>query len=771
MDPKTRRRRGGDPADRPAGGLSWPGAQINRVRCKNGEFCSGRRALRPGGQSAWFAADARSGTARSAGRACPHRVRTQCGAAVEVTVNVAQRPCGSGFSRDGPRRERVMIKAENLYNPRMIAVDTSALMATLLDEQEADAWIAALETADEILISAGTVTEALIVSARLRGNRYRRRALRLSSVYCSRKSNYHATIRGPAMSSQQTLKQFFAVKVLEIPRYQRSYAWENQNVRELFEDIKEAIETKSQHYLGTVVLSKTHNPGVYTVVDGQQRLTTLLMFIASIIRKLPKVNDQEFYHRLYINDGETFKLTPLERDRDFYFQLLDLKPAVAHQLEPRNKSQRLLLNAFEEIENLTQHHIPDPRVFLASVEALSLLEFIEKDESDAIRIFQTVNDRGRELSRMDKMKSLLFYFSDKYLDRKYDDEINRGFAEIFELYDEIKLIAERQSVNVLSSKQFAEDDLLRHHHICFSEESYDPTGQEVLDNVKRGLYELRKGKNAKAQLDEYISAYLESLVGYVKAFSQVVRGVEQHGEYYKLFSIQGLSAVLYPVIAQLEKCGFLDQLLPKRGVSVLRMLEVIDLRVFKVREYAGRKHVAEFSFRLNNEAWSIQEIEDHLVWFNAFEIGDARFKDYLTNFDYYKQTGLLRALFVDYCESLRGQDYSLTELQSLMEKNPTIEHILSQSPRFKPKSFGFSNDQDFEEHLNLLGNLTLLEKKLNSSAQNADLGAKASVYAKSTLKMTSSLGTDLATLKVFGKKELAARGRDLADDLAKRWPA
>ena len=48
----------------------------------------------------------------------------------------------------------------------MIAVDTSALMAILLDEPQAHACIAALETADEILISAATVAESLIVAAR-----------------------------------------------------------------------------------------------------------------------------------------------------------------------------------------------------------------------------------------------------------------------------------------------------------------------------------------------------------------------------------------------------------------------------------------------------------------------------------------------------------------------------------------------------------------------------------------------------------------------------
>jgi ribonuclease VapC len=48
----------------------------------------------------------------------------------------------------------------------MIAVDTSALMAIALNEKEADAWISALEAEDNILISAGTVAEALIVAAR-----------------------------------------------------------------------------------------------------------------------------------------------------------------------------------------------------------------------------------------------------------------------------------------------------------------------------------------------------------------------------------------------------------------------------------------------------------------------------------------------------------------------------------------------------------------------------------------------------------------------------
>lgn len=571
------------------------------------------------------------------------------------------------------------------------------------------------------------------------------------------------------MSNQQTLKQFFSGKFFDIPRYQRSYAWEKQNVSELFEDIQEAIETNSQHYLGTIVLAKTENPETYTVVDGQQRLTTLLLFIACIVRKLPK-DDKIFYNRLYICDQNRFKLVPLERDREFYFSLLKIDSKSNVQLSPKNKSQKFLLEALSEIETLTNHHIEDPQVFLTSIENLSILEFIEKDESDAVRIFQTVNDRGKELSRMDKMKSLLFYFSDKYLQKKYDTEINDSFADIFAWYDEIKLIGERQSINILNSRQFTEDDLLRHHHICFSNESFDPTSHEVQENVKHHLYKIRKNHNSKQELDKYIFNYLKSLVSYVSAFRNVIAKVEQDAAYYKLFSIQGLSVTLYPVITQLEKNKFLDQVLPNREITVQKMLEIVDLRLFKVREYQGRKYASEFAYRLNSEIWNLEDIENHLNWLNWFEISNERFKEYLKMGDYSGQSGLLRALFIDYSERLQGRPYTLKQLQNQMASNPTIEHILSQTPNFKPQALGFKSEQDFEEHKNLLGNLTLLEKKRNSSLQNANIIEKAPVYKDSKFRMTSVLGTDLTVNSSFTKKALIARNKDLADKFSQWWP-
>jgi uncharacterized protein with ParB-like and HNH nuclease domain len=566
------------------------------------------------------------------------------------------------------------------------------------------------------------------------------------------------------MSSQQSLKQFFASKFFEIPKYQRSYAWEKQNVRELFEDIREALETKANHYIGTIVLAKTMDDNIYNVVDGQQRLTTIVMFISAIIQKLTDKGDREFFSRYYLKQKNCFKLKPLARDENFFFQIIEGDASS----EPENKSQRYLLEAYNEMENIVNNEIIDKEDFLNAIENLSILEFIEKNESDAIRIFQTVNDRGKELSKMDKMKSLLFYFSNKYLNKKFDSEINEKFGEIFELYDDIKLIGEEQKINIINSKQFSEDDLLRHHHICFSEESYDPSSQQVLDNVKNSLLTHRKSGNL-IDLDSYISSYLESLVEYVRSFRRIMDRVSSDENYYKLFSILGLTAVYYPVITQLEKGDYLTKVLPTKNISTLKMIEIIDVRVLKIRAYAGKKHIANFAYKLNHESWGLKKIEEHFIWFNSHEISDDRFKDYLTNYDYYKQTGLLRTLFIDYCERLSKRTYSIIELRKIIKGDPTIEHILSQTPKFKPRTIGFRNEEDFEEHKNLIGNLTLLEKKINSSIKNYDLPEKTNGYSSSKFKMTSILATSIATRKTFKKDDLLERSATLVEDLSKRW--
>ncbi len=271
------------------------------------------------------------------------------------------------------------------------------------------------------------------------------------------------------------------------------------------------------------------------------------------------------------------------------------------------------------------------------------------------------------------------------------------------------------------------------------------------------------------ELSAFIAKYLHSLLDYIRAFKRITDRVPTTAAYYKLFSVLGLSAAYYPVITMLESNGFLEMAMIDKDVTVLGMVEIIDVRVMKVRQYAGRRDIADFAYKLNKRVLGFKEASESLLWFNSHKIGDDRFRDDLATSDLYSQTGLLRTLFIDYSERLLKKNYDISQLHKIMEDEPTIEHILSQTPKFKPKSYGFRSVEEFEEFENTIGNLTLLEKKINSSIKNQDLGEKAKGYSKSRFKMTSELGTSLATGSSFKKNDLLTRSQWLVQNFAKRW--
>ena len=396
------------------------------------------------------------------------------------------------------------------------------------------------------------------------------------------------------------ISDLFNNRFFEIPKYQRGYAWERQNVRDLFEDIKEAIESSSNHYMGTVVLSEGNPIGEnYFVVDGQQRLTTLTLLISEITHRLPK-NDSDFFRRVYIKDP-TYRLKPLGRDKIYFENLLEDKV-----LPPESKSQRYLKDAYEEINSELDRQ-KDLTTLLHSIERLEIMEFIEKSEGDAIRIFQTVNDRGKLLTNMEKAKSLLVYYSNRYLNKALDSEVSDIFGEIFELYDDIKAIADDEIINLIRSKDFNEDNIMRYHFICFSDEDYDATAGFVLSFLKRRLSEMRASNDIKS-MSTFITIYTDDLLQFFKSLKSLVEKTQTSSKHYKVFAILNLSATLYPLAVKLEQLKILDAIVPDvtspSGMpsTFLDLIELIDVRVYKTRGTDPRADISRFTYSLNDKS-------------------------------------------------------------------------------------------------------------------------------------------------------------------------
>lgn len=560
------------------------------------------------------------------------------------------------------------------------------------------------------------------------------------------------------------IKDFFNGRFFEIPKYQRGYAWEIQNIRELFEDVIESIESNSNHYIGTIVLSKSEDDDEkFYVVDGQQRITTTTLIISALIKELSE-KDQAYYERFYLKEDDRYRLTPLNRDCKFLTDLLDNNVG-----EPQNKSQRFLKDAFEEIK-FKVDKIDDKLKFLKSVEKLEVMEFVENSEGDAIRIFQTVNDRGKPLSNMEKAKSLLIYFSNRYLDKKLDNQINDCFSDIFEIYDDIKHLGEELNITLIKNKEFNEDNLMRYHFVTYSDENYDPTASYVLQFLKNKLTNYRnKGKvDDYEAIEIFINSYTESLKSFFDNCKKVIERAKNDPKYFKLFVILNLSATLYPLIIKLEMLNLLDKKLENdefKNFTFYDLVELIEVRVYKTRGTDPKADISRLVYNIDNKPPI--DIQYWLIWFNGRWMPKEEFQSHL--FGWFFGNRALNHIFIDYCEKLNERAYSITELLEISNKNPNIEHILAQTPTFAPRSLGFKNKEDFIEYEHKLGNLTILERSLNSSIQNKNAIDKVDAYSKSFFVMTKMVGSEIDSKKTFSKVELQERTKLLAEFCIERW--
>jgi len=557
------------------------------------------------------------------------------------------------------------------------------------------------------------------------------------------------------------IKDFFNGRFFEIPKYQRGYAWEVQNIRDLFDDIIESIESNSNHYIGTIVLSKSEDDDekLY-VVDGQQRTTTTTLIISALIKKLSD-KDAAYYERFYLKEDNRYRITPLNRDRQFFIDLLEGKVG-----EPQNKSQRFLKDAIEEI-NFKVDQIDDKLKFLKSVEKLEVMEFVENSEGDAIRIFQTVNDRGKPLSNMEKAKSLLIYFSNRYLDKTLDNTINDHFSDIFEIYDDIKHLGEELGINLIKNRDFNEDNLMRYHFVTYSNENYDPTANYVLQYLKNQLTKLRTDGNY-TEIENFINSYITSLKEFFQNCNNVIERAKTEPKYFKLFVVLNLSATLYPLIIKLEKLKLLDQGLSVKGrerFNFFDLVELIEVRVYKTRGTDPKADISRLVFDIDNK--KADDIENSLVWFNNRWMPKEEFQSNLSRGIYGNRA--LNHIFITYCEHLNSKEFDIKEMKELVSKSPNIEHILSQTPTFEPSALGFDNKEDFIDYEHNIGNLTVLEKGLNSSVQNKNTIDKIEGYGKSLFSMTKKLGSSIDTSKGFNKVDLKARTKVLADYCSERW--
>lgn len=230
-----------------------------------------------------------------------------------------------------------------------------------------------------------------------------------------------------------------------VPRYQRRYAWEVQNIKDFWNDIRDAT---GPHFLGSMVTSGiTSAPR--EVIDGQQRLTTAIIAL-SVLRDLykevgndPRVTGINVYLEFDDRDGNrNYRLK--NKDANASSRLTDnilidkSRRRSATGYEPTS----LEAQAYEVFEELVRAGLrqTESEQFVAVIDKIrdSILEteivYINvEDRKSAFTIFETLNDRGKSLTVMDLVKNLLF----AELSSGDDDSSERAWSEILESLDDL----------------------------------------------------------------------------------------------------------------------------------------------------------------------------------------------------------------------------------------------------------------------------------------------------------------------------------------------
>ncbi|MCY9658484.1 DUF262 domain-containing HNH endonuclease family protein [Paenibacillus chondroitinus] len=525
-------------------------------------------------------------------------------------------------------------------------------------------------------------------------------------------------IDGKIEAKEILLKDLFSAKFLfQIPGYQRPFSWEKDNFDQLFEDIKDAMEYADLHriednyFLGSIILQvkeeKPDGAGIYDVVDGQQRLTTLTILLA-VLRDLVQVSEakkflQEKIYQManvYENIPEKVRLLVREKDRDFFKKhILTIQGTESVTFLDNRLISESQINMVEAISTFSQKFFINDQLHNELLDRMikfifnnCVLVYVKTGSfTSAYRLFSILNDRGMPLSTADLLKSSnLGEVADNTAKERYqkkweDVEEELGRDKFDELIGHIRTILVKDKAKKSIIAEY--EEIIFKKNSRLRGKQFIEMIEEIADIYKEHLMNAHvrtrnpKLYNLMSIMRDYIpnSDWIPVYISFARKFT------DENDIYTFLVKLEKLVAT-----------NWLLEITPTaRIVEMNRLLQIIEIE---------------------NDVTKI--LDDDLFDITQYE-GDVVAAIDSPNF--YKKK---------YCKYvLLRLDMLLSENHNIMKAYTgviTVEHVLPQNPSSE-WSADF-NDETRKFWTHRLGNLVLLSRMKNSSANNRSFDKKVKTY-------------------------------------------
>lgn len=542
----------------------------------------------------------------------------------------------------------------------------------------------------------------------------------------------HCEIQSNDLPLEDIFKYFYAV-----PDFQREYVWQRDHVEKLLEDVNNEFFEEDgsptdapEYFIGSIVVCRRAD-SIFELIDGQQRMTTAYLVLCAIRDRFMQLGQQvpdplksQIADSSTDSEGETvfrYRVDLLYEDSKGILREVAEGNVPAEDPEGATPSVRNILQAYRTIMDFLTADLDDDvkrlKLFMAAfTKRVKLIRIITPDLTRALKVFETINDRGVGLTSMDLLKNLLFMrvSSDQY-----------------------PLLKERWKLLVDTLDRCKEKPLRFLRYYIMADHEVDAHKGIREDQI----YEWFIKHSDACGLTADPLGFLEKLVGCAKAYADFIDGKEKNGPpSHYLANILALGGalrqhfILFLAGRHLEPALFAELC---RHIESLLFTYILDRETSKTYErnfarWSGELRVVTDAESLRNflQKNFTPELEARSSTFDfrLQELTQSRIQQYRMRYILAKLTQ-----FID--EQAWGVKFPLDKY---INGAVHIEHILSQKPTPKSRA-DFDKPDEYADYVERFGNLMLLEKTINTSVSNGTYEEKKADYRQSAFLLTKSI--------------------------------
>ncbi len=510
--------------------------------------------------------------------------------------------------------------------------------------------------------------------------------------------------------------KFISDSFIVVPIYQRAYAWEEKNVEELLQDIDQA--QPHDYFIGSIVVNQTKVEGVWEVVDGQQRLATITIIYTAIrdfLRKNSDTKGADEFERDYICkiDKRSKELIPRlklnDDDNDYFLSKIIKNKEKKMQKESHKRINEAYQFAYKFIENKVKldnnkhDYIFNLDDFIKNIVKVIIVKV--PDESNAFTIFETLNDRGLALSQADLIKNYLF--------NKASSRLREAQSCWSEMSGAIEAAQE-------------EEEIIKYIRYFWSSQNGLTREKDLFLEIKNNTNNQNLSLTFLNELKSVTNKYLALLSSNHDFWNDYTKTTKDYIETFKYLGLYQNRPLLLAILNQFDK---------KETEKAFKLTLSWSVRNLITGSIPGGTLEREFS----NQARKINngEIKNSKELFNSAKKlipADIQFKEAFSIATVSKNN-LAQYYLIEIEKS-----YSPTT-EKVVTKNfddVNLEHILPQI------IVNFDNWSKFDEETHKsfykrIGNLTLINTKINSDLKSGSFINKKGEYKKSEIIITKNL--------------------------------